>query len=238
MQANLQVFDKLKSDITVKLAPSLTISVSDDNTKNSALLAIKEVKHFSDLVESKRKELVDPLNQQVKQINAYAKSIMEPVENSKEHLKKQLLSFELLLEKARKEEAEKLAKAKAKAEADLKEKLAAEAQEKEFAAMFDGEQTANEKIKQEIETQAATERAVAEIETYHKQEMKAVESNKVAGVRKIWKFEVTNLDEVPREFMMIDEKKINESFKQSIKIGQQLSINGILFYQDSILAVR
>lgn len=238
MQANqLQVFDKLKADITLKVEPYLHLNVGCDDSKNMATLAIKEVKHFSDLVEAKRKELVDPLNQEVKRINEYAKSICQPLDKSKDHLKKALLSFEAVLEKKRQEEARKLAEAKAKAEAEARAKAEEERQAREFASMFDGDVTENDKVKIEIETQAAQEREVAEINLQHKQEMKAVAANKVSGVRKIWKFEITDPELVNREYLMVDEKKVAAAMKELVKDGVT-EIPGIRFYQEATLAVR
>jgi cupin superfamily acireductone dioxygenase involved in methionine salvage len=51
--------------------------------------------------------LVKPLNDQVKAINDYAKSISAPIDQVESHLKRELVSFERILEQQRAEQARK-----------------------------------------------------------------------------------------------------------------------------------
>lgn len=53
------------------------------------------------------------------------------------------------------------------------------------------------------------------------------------SVRKVWKFEVTDASQVPREFCSPDQKKIEAAFHVGIT-----EIPGIRFYQESIVTAR
>jgi len=53
------------------------------------------------------------------------------------------------------------------------------------------------------------------------------------SVRKTWTFSVKNLDSVPREYMMLDEKKVREAIRQEVR-----DIRGLEIYQETGLATR
>ena len=54
----------------------------------------------------------------------------------------------------------------------------------------------------------------------------AVAQHSTEGVRKVWTFEVQNLANVPREYLMLDEKKI----RNAIRSGER-SVSGLMIYQ-------
>lgn len=54
----------------------------------------------------------------------------------------------------------------------------------------------------------------------------AVAQHSTEGVRNVWTFEVQNLANVPREYLMLDEKKV----RQAIRSGER-SISGLMIYQ-------
>ena len=69
-------------------------------------------------IDERRKFLVDPMNQQVKAINNYAKGLLEPLEEVEAHIKKELTKWEQELEKARLEAQWKAEQERRKAEAE------------------------------------------------------------------------------------------------------------------------
>jgi hypothetical protein len=54
-----------------------------------------------------------------------------------------------------------------------------------------------------------------------------------ASIKKVWTFEVENINEVPREYFSIDEKKIREA----ISSGKR-EISGVRIFQESQVAIR
>ena len=54
----------------------------------------------------------------------------------------------------------------------------------------------------------------------------AVAQHSTEGVRNVWTFEVQNLANVPREYLMLDEQKV----RQAIRSGER-SISGLMIYQ-------
>src|SRR4051812_21993454 len=90
----LAQFDDLKGLIAGFVAPTLEIRVTSLETSQSAIDAGRQVKHYLNQLEKKRKELVEPLNAQVKAINDYAKVIGSPLLTSEQHIKAQIVAFE------------------------------------------------------------------------------------------------------------------------------------------------
>ena len=54
----------------------------------------------------------------------------------------------------------------------------------------------------------------------------AVAQHSTEGVRNVWTFEVQNVDNVPREYLMLDEKKV----RQAIRSGER-HIPGLMIFQ-------
>ncbi len=142
---DLVVFDQLKTDITALVAPTLVIKVSSEQTGQNAITAVKQVKDYVNRVEELRKQLVGPLNEQVKAINAYAGEIKLPLARAEEYLKAELQRFHDEQEKNRAIElrkAEELRRAEEKAayEKRCKEAEALRAKQAEEAAALKFEQ--------------------------------------------------------------------------------------------------
>ena len=57
-----------------------------------------------------------------------------------------------------------------------------------------------------------------------------------ASVRKVYRWEITDLSLIPRELMIPDEKKLNELARRSE--GTQDDVPGVRFYAEEILAAR
>jgi hypothetical protein len=110
MQQNNQLaqFDKLKADITMLVAPAKEIVVSSKETQTSAMTSVKEVVSWKKKVEEKRQELVAPLLEMQRDINAYAKKITEPLIAVESHLKTELIVWDKKLEAERQVELKRI----------------------------------------------------------------------------------------------------------------------------------
>lgn len=115
--------------------------------------------------------------------------------------------------------------------------------EEELAILKKKEELANRKLQL-----AAEEREIAEAEEKAKQEAerkrleelaKAAEQKeeKVAKTRKVWKFEVKDIDKVNPEWMKVDEDKVKEYIKANSDTLKHDSVYfGIRFFQETIVS--
>lgn len=230
MQNDLVQFDQLKADITLFVQPVLEISVKDAAAADNALASAKHVKSWAKKVEDRRKELVGPLNDQVKRINAYVKEILEPLEKAEAHLKAGLRSWEQHLEKVRQEEMRKAEAERKRLEAEAQAKMKAQQEEAAMEALF---KTPNDLKRDEIVQEVEQTRVQHEIATTHKSNVKAIDSMKVSGAQKFWTFAIEDESKIPREFLSVDPKKI----RQAVSAGTR-EIPGVNIYQDTRIAIR
>jgi unconventional prefoldin RPB5 interactor 1 len=108
METSLVQFDSLKADITVFVAPTREIAVSDLASNTVAHDTLKQVKTWQKKIETKRTELVAPLNEMVKRINEYAKQIASPLQQAEIEIKDKMRTFALAEERRRAEELRKI----------------------------------------------------------------------------------------------------------------------------------
>lgn len=253
MTQELKAFDALQANIQEFVAPTFLISVTDFKSSDEAIAAVKAVKAYLSEVEDKRKELVGPLNERVKQINAFAKDVAHPLQQAEEFIKAQLVKFSDLQERLRLEElrrvqeVERLAREKAEAarlaaEAELRAKQ--EAEITPTAAVHDifgaGDAEDNERaLRVEHERQRAEqEQRLAEDEAVRQAEFKQkqyeIEQQRIKGVKKVWKCEMIDVALVPEHFLIIE---LNTQAVLAAARGGTTVIPGVRLWQDSSVAV-
>lgn len=277
---DLVQFNELLAELAVAVEPMKAMVVSDKVSSDTATQALREIKFYKDKIEARRKEAVTPLNDRVARINDYRHTVLAPILAAEEHLKKQQLDFERILEaeraeqgrlerieqekrdaaaraeieRQRKEAAEQIAKQRAEAE----EAARIAKEEAEFMAQFTEDHSEAEAIKANAETEAAelkakTEREVAEItarahvesqkiefesKKEHWDVSKDIRSNKVAGATKRWVHKISDPSLVPREFLMVDEKKGRDYYMDQVKKKIKPEIPGFEIYQETSISTR
>lgn len=229
MENGLIVFDKLKADISVFVEPCTKMAVADKESSTAALDAAKQVKSFIKKVEEARVSMVAPHNERVKQINAYAKQITEPLLNAEKHLKTQLVAFERLLEQERERQRKAAEELRKKAEEEAREQLRRQQEEAETIAMFSDSKEAK---KAEIVATATAERTMVDIEKQHKEQEKMIAQTKVSGTRKRWVFEVEDASQIPRGFLTLDEKTVRAAIADGVR-----EIPGIRIFEETSIAI-
>lgn len=231
-QNSLVPFTKLSADIAIAVKPVLSMVVADEATLNEATLAGKNVKHFAKLVEEKRKELVKPLNDEVKRINDYAKKIAAPLEQAETHIKKELRSYEIeVMARKRAEEQARLEKERKEREEALETERKAREENLAFLKEFGADE--NDIVREEIIAEASTEREEAELKKDVRSMEKSIAATRVSNTRKVWKHEVTDASLVPREFLIVDESAI----RKAVVAGAR-EIAGVRIYEDVVVALR
>jgi len=167
LSKDLAAFDELLAVVTQACTPILEIRVTDPASEQQALSAAGQISTLLKRVETRRKELLAPLREQVERINAAAKKVEAALEAPRAHVDGQRRAYAQELERKKaealriqreKEDAERRAAAekRAKEEAELRAKQEAERLEREAAA-----QAEQRRIAAEAEVARATAEAAA-----------------------------------------------------------------------------
>jgi hypothetical protein len=167
------------------LSEAKGLVVADETGFRAGSEILQRITKLSNQLENFRKEYTEPFLTAQRSIKTMADKAREPLETVKATLKLQLGTY---AEEQRKIEAEE----RRKAEQAAMEAAAAAAQENQEAADLLGEAAPQE----EIIVQAAP---VAR---------RAVSDSARVTTRVVW--ELVDLDKIPRAFLMLDERKVNE----------------------------
>ena len=251
---DLKVFDALSADITLFVAPTKNIRVTDPVSSQAAIEVARNIKGFISMVEGKRKELVGPLNAQVKAINDYCKQLTAPLNDADTHVRGQLNVFATQQEVIRRAEearieaervaAERLAhEERARAEEELRMKQESEAeQHAEAASLFGSEggdiEKANAEINEKQEREWAEKKAELDREAAlranaFKQQQHDADQNQIKNTRATMKVRVLDVTLIPKEFLTIT---VNE--KALLAVGKAgVKIAGVEFYEEFAVAI-
>ncbi len=163
------------------------------------------IRRLKKLLEEKRKEYVKPLQDHVKSINDSFKTFMEPIEVADKVTSQKILAFTAEQGRIRKEQEEI-------------NQLRIEAAQKD-AALHNGE----------ISEPVNLVEVIPEVPTTIKTEVGST------GQRDNWKWEVQDINLVPREYLMINVGMLTPVVKAS---KGKIVIPGIKIYNEPILATR
>lgn len=251
---DLKVFDQLAADITIFVAPTKSIKVTDAKSSNSAIEVAQNIKSYLAMVDKKRKELVGPLNAQVKAINDYCKHITAPLDDADTFVRSQLNVFaaeqaRLAKIEAARIEAERIEierkaqEARAQAEEELRIKQEAEA---EAVAESIGKWGADngdvdaelavvdEKQQREwAEEQARLDREAAVRDIEAKQRQYDANEMKIKNTRGTMKVRILDVNLIPKEFLIVTPNE-----KALIAVGKSgMKIPGVEFYEEFSVAI-
>lgn len=234
----LTIFNPVKAEMALAIPNLRAITkIVDEPGAMTASLGLKQVTAALSAVESIRKSTKQPFMDKGKMIDDYAKSLTADAVQVQAQLKKVLLEWNSA-ESARKEKERRALEEAKRIEDERRALELARDVSPPAADDFDALLKAPDEIQREViikEANAGVEQFVAD--KVHESQVKALDKKSVKGVRKVWRFEVVDQVQVPREFLMVNEmavrKKITETEDPSI-----LSIAGVRIYQEEILAAR
>lgn len=252
--SQLKVFDQLVSDITLLVTPTKSLKVSDPESSQAAIEAAKNIKGYISRVEDKRKELVGPLNEQVKAINNYCKQITAPLTDADNFVRAQLNEFAAAQEKIRRAEemrieadrqkAERLAQIeRQRIEEALRAKMNQDAETHAKSANLFGidhgdmEQANSEIVSQQdrewADKQAELDlQAAARADEFKKRQWDA-DQNQIKNTRATLKVRIVDVNSIPKEFLIItpNERALLAAGKAGVKIA------GVEFWEDIQVAI-
>ena len=170
--------------------------------------------------ETMRKSFTAPLNQSLKAINDFFKGFTNQFDSATGILKgKVRVYYEQEQEKKREANKQRLL-AEAKADEERKKREEKEAKERKLA-------------EEENRDPIIPEPTIAETPVEIPKVVAPDKTTAGMTIKKIWKFKITYLNEVPREYFIIDESRI----RQAIRDGKR-EIEGVCIYEESNVAVK
>jgi len=200
LQAAKRAFAPYGAKLAEVKANADSLRVRDDASATVATAIAGDVKRLSKSIDQRRKELVDEPNAYVKAVNSMAKMFTEPAGQIERLLKDKLSGYQAQRELERRKQEEEIRKA----QAELYRRQQEEAK------------TAN------VEPPPPPVPIPIKAETVTRSDTGAS-----AHVRKVWKAEIVDAAQVPREFCSPDMKLINEAVKGGIR-----EIQGVRIFED------
>ena len=194
------------------------------NSNDSLVLGknlAKEAKRIENIIEEKRKEITKPLLDEQRAVKAFADNLVFDLNSAVKSLRSQILSYEQEQERIRQAELRRIEEERRKAEAELRAKAL------ELQRQMEEEQ--KQVSAEEIEQIQAESKAIAEMKI-QEQIAQAPSGN---SIRKVWTYEVTDIEDVPYHLLMPNDKAIKEWIAKGIRV-----IDGLRIYQTDQLNLR
>ena len=175
-------------DALAARARALTIRSPNDYEEAAGWL--KSIKGFLNVIETARLKVTKPLNEALRARNAEAKEASQPLLEAETKIKRSMIAYSDEQDRIRKEEQRRLDEAAEKERQRLDEiaqRAAAKGQDKKAENFAD--------------RAAAVQAPVVQ-----------TAAPKVGGISipKVWTFEITDEDLIPREYLVIDEVRIRK----------------------------
>lgn len=196
------------------LAAAQTLEVVDQATLTEATNLLGFLAETKKQVENRRKWFVKPLNDHVKAINDWFHGIAAPLEQADSILRGKVLRYRQEEERKRREEEARLRRL---AEEEARKRR----EEAEAAAKAAGEAPPEPEL-----FAPPPVVVVPQMARTTKADFGAVQA------RKTWEFEIVDESQVPREFLMVNEKAIRAAVKAGVR-----NIPGVRIFETETLAV-
>jgi len=196
------------------------ISIQSDYDVAMATELLTQVKGRSKAIENLRVLIVQPLNDQVKKINNMFKSQIEPLDRIEADVKRAIVVYRSMQEAILKNEQDRLEKERR----DEMERL-----ERERIAAAE----ANAPLEEIQAIEAKQEDVALKPVTIEPMHTSVRSTSGSMSAKKIWKFELTDGEQVPREYMMVNETAIRRAILDGVR-----EIPGVRIYQEESISIR
>lgn len=233
MANELVIFSPIKAEMSLEI-PALK-AITKIETEQGALVAslgLKKLTSMLGMVESMRKSAKQPHIEAGKLIDDHCKEMVKEPEAVQSHLKRVLLDWNAQETKRKEVERRRLEEEKRLED----ERRALEAARDitpptdDFDSLLKGEA--------EVQRETIIHQENAKVEQFvadkkHSHVIKQLDQKSVKGVRKVWRFAITDARLVPREYLTIDQPTVNEAIR-----GGAREIPGLRIFEEEILAAR
>jgi hypothetical protein len=225
------------------------IEITDAASQDTAVEMAGQAKRLGKNIEAARKQFVDAPNDYVKQVNGLAKGIIAKLDGIENGIKRKMGDYQREVERkrlaaeaeARKAaiEAQRLIDEEARLARETADKVAAEAariaDEAAKAGNVDAarlaEVAAAEAAKAQVQAELPTVQVEAPFIPQSSGPVRTAEGT--ASIKKVWKFEVTDAQAVPREYLVVDERAIRQAVAAGVR-----AIAGVNIFEESQVAIR
>ncbi len=196
----------LFSDIVKELEREASgLVVKDDDTNAYAVQLTGEVKKVFKKIEARRVEIVKPHNEFVRDVNKFAKLFTEPLKKLEKDLKKKQEQYFYQQEMARR-----------KREAEMRRR--------------------QEEIQQKMQQEAEKVGVDAPVIPPPAMPTKRGPVRTATGTQSVsmeWTFEIEDFGEIPRQYLMVDEKAIRAAINAGIR-----TIPGVKIFEKPKISIR
>jgi len=216
------------------------LDVTDDDRLKYAVALGGEASKIAKRIDAKRKEVTAEASDFVKSVNGFCKDYTDRLAEIVTITKKKIGAYQYRQELERRKQEE----AARKAAQELQDKLRREAEEMNRKAREEAARKAEEEAKaraaSQAEIEAAKKKAEEEAAKHEihapivtapvipvQEKVTRTETGAAAHVRRVWKAEIVNEAEIPREYMIADMKKINDAVRMGIR-----ELPGVRIYEE------
>lgn len=178
------------------LLPWEQFEVKNDETAETAGAALSEIKKRRKEIDDYRLGITAPIKKGIRALEEHCKRFTDPLDNLDKMLRGKIASYWNLVQ------AQKDAEAKKAREAEIERQklLLKEANKEAFTTGSEDAIAATQTLSRDIEKlQSAPQNTKQTIRT----------GQFTIGHSEVWEWTITNLDEIPRAFLIVDEKRLN-----------------------------
>lgn len=198
----------IQSDVSAFVEQAKTIAITTPDTMATASQYLTGIKKRFKRIDEIRKEITSPLKDQVKKIDAMFNEQLEPLELVEGIIKKEMVRYQT--------EQEQIAQAEI-----AKQRKAAEEEQKKAQ---------DEAKKKGMEAPVFVPKPIMVEQPANNVKTAGGATN----FRKVWTFEITNPELIPREFLIPNEKLIRSSI---VAAQGNIQIAGVRAFQETSVAV-
>ena len=222
MENDLAIFQPVKAEI-VGLANKCNTIVVSKATIDSAKSLVKDAQKIEKIIEEKRKEITAPLLEQQRGIKAYADDLVKELSDGIKGLREQIRQFEIEQERIRQEQLRKIEEERARVAAETRK---AEEERAKLIAEAEKNGTPVSEI-----PPAPIIPEVSELDLRMRE--KELEASKSKSLRTVWDYKVVDESLIPRQYLVVDDKKIRAAIKAGFR-----DIPGVKIFEDPNLVLR
>jgi hypothetical protein len=230
LEDNKQKIQKDFAEISPIIA---SINVTDQDSLDLATKYAWEAQKRIKRIEDLRSQFKKPVLDFWKMIDTWAKNLSAPYEQAMNHLKWKMKTYHLEQDRIAKEAQDRLRKeqedqriAQSKKDQEEKDKMS----EAQKSATPDQSQDLSA-IDLIMGTAESTTPVAQAIEVKHDSKSKTESGS--SFTRKTWKFELTDISQVPRDFLCLHDWRVREAIKDGTR-----EIAGIRIYEDIDVSIR
>lgn len=192
----------VKTQASKAVATAEKIVVTNDEQMLEAGDVRKKIKQVGKMIDEKKKSITEPINAALKEVRELFRPIEDNCEQAEKIIAGKMLAYQSEQDRKRREAEEKAAKELEEQQAKLE---AGKITEKQF------------------------EKTVAKVETKLEKAPEAITKSSSFHTRTVKKFRITNIDRIPRVFMVPNEVAIREEMRAD------RAIEGVEYYEEKVM---